>query len=418
MTTAPTRPVPALRAARVAVAVVFALNGFAFSNWVPRIPEVKATLGLSDGALGGALLGAGLGALVASVVAGRMVARYGSRPVTLWSALALCAVLALPGLAPSWLGLLLALVAVGAADAVMDVAMNAHGVVVERRYGRSIMNGLHGLWSAGAALGALCGGVAVVLGVPVAVHLALVGLALAVVGLLAVRALLPTAVDRAARGGGPGDLVGAGGPGAPSDATPGPLGATGGGLVLTRAVGLLGFLALLAALVEGAPADWSAVYVTGTVGAAAGLAGAPYTALAVAMLVGRLLADRATSRWGAVPVARFGALAAAAGMALGLLGGTPLTTVAGYAVVGAGVCSLFPAVFSAAGHLPGLPPGAAIATVSLVARAGFLVGPPLIGATAELVGLRGALGLTVVASVAIVVLAGGLAPAERTRPPA
>lgn len=185
--------------------------------------------------------------------------------------------------------------------------------------------------------------------------------------------------------------------------------------MLTRAVGLLGFLALLAALVEGSPADWSAVYLTQTVGGAAGLAGAPYTAFAVAMLVGRLLADRATSRWGAVRVARVGAVAAAVGMALGLLGATPLTTIAGYAVVGAGVCSLFPAVFSAAGHLPGLPPGAAIATVSLVARAGFLVGPPLIGAAAELVGLRAALGLVVLAAAAIALLANGLSPVHGPR---
>lgn len=384
-------PAPALRRARGAVAVVFAVNGFAFSNWVPRIPEVKAALGLGDGALGAALLGAGLGALIASSVSGRLVDRFGSRQVTLVSALGLCATLPLPGLAPAWAALLLALVAVGAADAVMDVAMNAQGVVVERRYGRSILNAFHGLWSAGAAVGALTGGLAVARGVPVPVHLAAVGVFLAVVGLVAVRALLPTGADHEE----------------PAAGAPGHDGAR-GGLVLTPAVGLLGLLALLAALVEGAPADWSAVYVTETVGGADGLAGAPYTAFATAMLVGRLLADRATSRWGAEGVARLGAGVAAVGMAIGLLGATPLTAVVGFALVGGGVCSLFPAVFSAAGHLPGLPPGAAIATVSLVARAGFLVGPPLVGAAAELVGLRAALGLTVVAAAAIVALAGGL----------
>lgn len=382
------------RGARVAIAVAFFVNGAAFANWVPRIPQVKGELGLSDGALGGALLGVGLGALAGSVLAGVLVSRYGSRRVTLAASAALCASIPLPALAPAWLALVAALVVVGLVDAVMDVAMNAHGVVVERGYGRSILNGFHAAWSLGAVTGALAGSVAAGAGIRPALHLAGSGLVLGTLALVAGRWLLPTVSDRDRRE--PGGRL----------AWP------------TRGVGLLGLLALCAALLESAPADWSAVYLAEDLGVSPGVAGAAYGAFSVTMLIGRLYGDAVVTRWGPVTTTRTGAALAGAGLACGLALGHPAAAVVGFALVGLGVCAVFPAAFGAAGHLPGLPSGAGIATVSLIARMGFLVGPPMIGAVSELTSLRLALLIPVLAAIAVGLLAPILArPGQPTTTP-
>lgn len=380
------------RAARAAVGLAFLVNGSAYANWVPRIPEVKDALGLGDLALGTALLGSGLGGLVGSLAAGPLVARFGSRTVTVVSGLALAASIVLPGLAGSWFALATALATIGTIDAVMDVAMNAHGVLVERRYERPILTSFHGLWSTGATLGALVGVAAASLGIGPAVHFALVGVLLAGLVLASARGLLPTAVDRV------GSLR------------------TGDGrsglLRPSRAVAVLGLLTLLAAFVEGVPADWSAVYLAQELGARAGAAGAAYAAFATAMLIGRFLGDRVVARWGPVATVRAGGLLAAAGMAFGLLLDSQPAAVAGFALVGFGVCTLFPVTFSAAGRVPGLPSGAAIGIVSLIGRGGFLVGPLVVGAVAELTSLRVALAGIVAAALAIAAIATGVRDAE------
>lgn len=374
------------------MALAFLVNGSVYANWVPRIPEVKDALDLGDLALGTALLGSGLGGLVGSLAAGPLVARYGSRTVTLMSGLALTASIVLPGLARSWLALAAALATIGTIDAVMDVAMNAHGVLVERRYDRPILTSFHGLWSTGATVGALVGVGAASLGIAPAAHLAVVGALLAGLVLVSARGLLATAVDRV------GSLrTGAG---------------RSGLLRPSRAVALLGLLTLLAAFVEGVPADWSAVYLAEELGARPGPAGAGYAAFATAMLIGRFLGDRVVERWGPVRTVRAGGLLAAAGMAIGLLLDSQPAAVAGFALVGFGVCTLFPVTFSAAGRVPGLASGAAIGIVSLIGRGGFLVGPLMVGAVAELSSLRVALGGIVFAALAIAALAPRVAAAE------
>ncbi len=377
------------RAARGAVAVIFLVNGAVFANWVPRIPAVKAELGLTEGLLGLALLGMGIGGLCGSVLAGTLVARYGSRRVTLTSCLLLSAAFVLPGVAPSWPALAGALVLIGAADASMDVGMNAHGVAVERRYGRSIMNGFHAFWSLGAVLGSLAGSFAAARDFPVAWHLGAAGLVLGLLAVASAPAMLTAGADRQ-----------------PTTSRP--------QLALpTRAVGVLGLLALLAALVEDTPASWSAVYLREDLGATPGVAGLAYAAFTAAMTAGRLLGDRAVERFGPVRTTRAGTALAAAGLACALVIGSPAAAITGFALAGLGMATVFPLAFSAAGHLPGLPPGQAIGMVALIARFGVLLGPPLIGGVAELLSLPLALGLVVAASAGIAVLAHGLAPARQ-----
>ena len=225
---------PRARAARWAVAAMFLVNGALLANWVARIPAVQQRLGLSAGALGIALLGMAIGALAAFPVTGLLIAHYGSRRVTTGAALVYCAAVPLPGLAPNLPLLMVALIALGAGNGAMDVAMNAQGVAVEARYGRPIMSSSHGLWSVGGFAGALVGGAAAGAGIAPFPHLLGAAAVLVIAALVAAHWLLPVVADAHS--------------GAPAFARP------------TRALLGLGAVAFCSALGEGAMADWSAVY--------------------------------------------------------------------------------------------------------------------------------------------------------------
>jgi len=369
-----------LRAARVAVAVVFFLNGFGFSNWVVRIPAVRDHLGLDKGTLGLALLGASVGSLISMPLVGGLAARFGSRPVVGVMAAGFCVVLALPGFAGGAAALALSLVVVGVFMGGLDVSMNTQAVAVERGYGRPIMSSFHAMFSLGGLAGSVVGGVAASAGVGVSEHLLGIGASMAVVVALAYRRLLPARTDASATG--------------PAFARP------------TRALAGLGMIAFCVLLGEGAMADWSAVYLRGTLGTDAGFAALGYAAFSVAMAAGRFAGDRLLFRFGPRTVVRVGGLLAAVGFGCGLLLGEPVAALAGFACAGAGFATVFPAALSAAGRTGAMPSGPAVAAVSTSGYLGFLVGPPTIGFAADHVGLGMALYLIVALSAAVAVLAG------------
>ncbi len=171
--------------------MVFVANGMGAPSFLPRLPERQADLGLSDLGLGIVLVGLAVGALAASPVAGRAVGRLGSRAVVVGAAVALAASLWTAGAAPSPVLLFAALAVVGAADATMDIAMNANGAAYEGRTGGSAMHRLHGAWSLGALAAAGVAAACAALGVPVTAQLAGVGAALCA-ATLAARARLVT----------------------------------------------------------------------------------------------------------------------------------------------------------------------------------------------------------------------------------
>jgi MFS family permease len=327
-------------------------------------------------------------------VSGALIARVGSRRVCQGGTLALGLTVSLLGIAPNVATLALVLLLFGAANGAQDVAMNAQGVAVERRYGRSLMSSFHAGWSLGAMAGAAMGGLIAELGVAPGPHLLGVGLTLAGVGLVALRWLLPSSVDVAVRQG----------------RTP----------LLPRVPGavlLLGVIGFCGLLSEGAMADWSAIYFTDVVGVGPGLAAAGYTVFQVAMTIGRLTGDRLTDKLGAVQVVRGGGLLAAFGLTVALLLPETPSVLAGFIVVGLGLSLIAPLVYSSAGRSPGVEPGAAIAATTTIGVFGFLVGPPLIGVAASVLTLRGALGLVVALLVVMSALAGvvrGVTPASHT----
>jgi MFS family permease len=372
----------------VAVSVAFLVHGAVIANWVPRVPAVKATLGVSDGPLGLAMLGLGVGAAAALLVAGRVVARFGSRPVVRVSGVAVCASLVGPGLAGNLPMLALTLALVGAASGLLDVAMNAHGSLVERGYGRSVMASLHGLWSVGGLLGAVTGGLAARAGWSPARHFTVAALCLGAAVLVGTRRLYPAADDAA--------------PTRRATPCPAAAGAAAGaagrgrGVPWSRALVVLGVVGFSSFFGEGAAHDWSAVYLHDVLGTSPGMAAAGFAAFSLAMAAVRFGGDRLSARFGPVRLVSASGLVAATGFGLGLLAHQPAAGVAGFALLGAGLACVVPITFSAAGHLGGALAGVAISRVAAISYLATFVGPPVIGLVADLAGLSVALAIPVV----------------------
>jgi MFS family permease len=374
------------------VAVAFVANGLGGPSFLARLPERQSDLGLSDAALGLTLVGMAVGAMVASPVAGRLVSRVGSRPVVVVAAGGLGASLWTAGAAPNAPALFAALAVIGATDAAMDISMNANGAAYEDRSARSVMHGLHGAWSLGALAGAGIAAAGAATGVPLTVHLALVG------GVIAGSVL-------ATRGGlFRGDaLVPVAAPGVADAALPpGPAPRPASGRRFVRPIVILAAATVAGAIVEGAPSDWSAIQME-RLGVAAGVSALGYAAFEAGMVAGRFAGDRLTDRFGGPNVLRGGTVVVAAGLLVGIAVNHPAAFAVGLVLAGLGAAGFFPLAFSAAARTPGVSPGSGAAAVSLAARVGFMVEPVLMGALADLVGLRWAFGL--VAGVALLLAA-------------
>ncbi|CRZ14094.1 integral membrane protein [Mycolicibacterium neworleansense] len=187
----PARDTVALRRARIAVGALFLTNGAIFANLLPRYPEIKTDLHLSNAMYGAAVASFSGGALVAGLTAATLIRRFRSARVAVIGTVALASFVIVAGVAGTPLLLAAALFLAGSCDAVVDVAQNAHGLRLQRALGRSIINSLHAVWAAGAILGGLTGAAAIALGIPRGLHLSVVGVALSVVALGAYRYLLP-----------------------------------------------------------------------------------------------------------------------------------------------------------------------------------------------------------------------------------
>ena len=374
------------RRARVAVAALFLTNGALFANLVPRYPQIKADLALGNAAYGLAVAAFPAGALLAGAAAGLVVRRLGSARAAVAGTVLTGGGTLVAGLAPSVWAFAGALFLAGAMDAVTDVAQNAHGLRVQRRYRRSIINSFHAIWSIGAVTGGAMAAAAIAVDVPRGVHLAVAAGLFAVVALVALRFCLP------GPDGEPGDAAAAG-----------RAGARGPGTRTVLVLGALVLIALAGTVVEDAGSTWAAVYLSDSLGTPVAVAAWGYIALVGAQFVGRLFGDRLVDRFGQRAVARAGGLLVAAGTGLALAFPSPVGTVLGFAAAGLGVATLVPAAMQEADDLPGLRPGTGLTAVSWLMRLGFLLSPPVVGAIADAGGLR--LGLLVLPAAGLVVVA-------------
>ncbi|RZU28818.1 fucose permease [Streptomyces sp. BK022] len=381
------RPAGEVRRARYAVAAVFAVHGAVTGSFATRVPWIQDHAGLSAGQLGFALAFTALGASCAMPLAGRISHRFGSR-TALRGLLALWTLsLVLPSLAPNLLTLCLGMFAYGAASGMADVVMNALGVEIERLLGKSIMSGLHGMWSTGALIGSAAGTLAAHLGSDARLHHLLAAAVLTLLGQLACAWVL--------------DVQPA------EDEEPPPRFA-----LPPRSALLIGAVGFCAVFAEGASLDWSAVFLRDRLDGSPGLAAATTTGFMLTMAIARIAGDAVVNRFGAVRTVRAGGLLAGAGGLLVVLADRPPLAMTGFALMGLGIAVVVPLCFAAAGH-SGPNPSQAIAGVATITYTSGLIAPSLIGGVAQATSLTVSFVVVTVLACALAGFAGVLRTAER-----
>ncbi len=347
---------------------LFFVNGATFATWGIHIPTVKARFGLSEASLSLAMFMVATGAILAMKFAGKWVARIGTRRASVQGGVAFGVMTALLMLMPTYPTLLAVLLLFGITNAGFDVAMNAQAATVEANHHKPIISSLHGMFSLGGMVGAAMGGVLLELGVPPAVHCGAMALVVMATALCSGPFMLPDHVHAE---------------GEPAHPTTG------------RTLFVLGVLAFLGLVGEGAMYDWTTVYMREIAQSPEAIASAGYAAFSGGMALARFGGDFARGRWGNMHVLGTSGVLATGGILLALLWPDPAAVLAGFALMGVGAANMVPIFFITASRLPGVPAAEGIAAVARFAYVGLLIGPVIIGLIAHRSDLRW--GLSVVA---------------------
>ena len=368
---------PDLLRARAGVCLVFLANGLGFANLVPRFPEIVAGLGLSKSDFGQAVAAVGVGALVAGLAASWLISRLTSAKVASLGMLVVALALLGAGLARSWLVLAVCLLVVGGTDSIVDVAQNAHGLRVQRRWGASIVTSFHASWSLGAVLGAAMGQAMAGAGVGLGTHMVLTAVVLLALstGPLLAGWFLPghDRTDRAF------DQI------KELDDAPEVRSATSSRRVrpvMILVLFVVGLLCAASMFPEDVAMNWSSLLLSEQ-GAGAGHVGLGLVALQGTMIVGRLVGDRIIDAVGQRAVIAWGGALITLGMSIALLVSSVPGTLLGMAISGAGCAVAVPVTYSAADDVEGLPPGLGLTIVSWLARLAGLLAPPVVGRLAD-----------------------------------
>jgi MFS family permease len=368
--------------ARLVMAVFF-MQAMTLANWVPRIPDVQAKLGLTPGELAIALLGVPVGSFLALLSSGQLIERITARRTVFLGFLFYLSFLPLIGWAWNLASLFAALFLIGIFSPLVDVAMNVEAARVQQSLGRPIMSTCHGFWSIGSMAGALIGSAFANAAIGTHWHLLIIaGVSIPIA--VAVGMALPEVA---------------------------PLPPTAGRRRLPFALPSLGMMGLVifafgAVMGEVAARSWSAVYLRDVILASPGSAGFGYAAFSLFMAGGRFLGDWATVRFGIVRTARICCTIAVAGMVLVVVGNSLTAVIAGFAALGFGLSLVYPLSATAAAARGDRPAALNVGALSLGAFAAFMVGPPLTGFVADSWGLRAGLA-TVVPVIALSVLLAG-----------
>lgn len=364
--------------ARWAVAACFMLMGLLIGAWVPHVPIAKERLGVGPGIFGLALLSIAGGAMLAMPTAGVLINRYGSARLITLTGLLFCAAFFAPVLAPTLGTFALGGALLGMAIGSMDVAMNAHGIAIEKSLHKPVMSMLHGVFSLGAMAGAFLGGVLLQNCGELVQAVVMVAICLVLL-LSASRHFLPGSADKGLSGS--------------HFAWP------------TRATIGLGLLCFLALMIEGSIIDWSAILMRESFAVEAGVAALGFAVYQGGMAISRFSGDWIRLKAGAVRMVAVSALLTAAGTTLFLIAPSPAIAITAFFLAGIGLGNIAPVLFAGGGRLEPSAPGRGIAAVTTLGYTGFLSGPPLIGFVAQVSSLTAALFLTVAAALIIAIFA-------------
>ena len=348
---------------RIAVSVFFFCQGLAFANWASRIPDIKTSLHLSEAGLGSILLALPVGQLVTMPFSGRLVTRVGSKYVLRVAVVGYVLSLTNIGLVEKPWQLALALCAFGIFGNLCNISVNTQAVHAEALYNRPIMASFHGIWSTAGFTGALIGSLMMKLDIKPYYHFWIIALFAITMMLIFNKYLLLTPTSKSA-----------------SSFTKFKM--PHGSLML------LGVIAFCCMSAEGCMFDWSGVYFKQVVKAEGSLVSLGYASFMIMMATGRFTGDRLALKFGRKKMVQLSGILIFIGMMIAVLFPTIIMATIGFLIIGFGVSSIIPLMFSTAGKIKEVASGIAIATVSGIGFFGFLMGPPLIGYIAQLAGLQ------------------------------
>jgi len=363
--------------ARTAIGLCFFCAGLVFASWASRIPDIKLALGLNDAELGRLLMGLPCGQLLTIPVSAFLEGRFGSKRLVRPALIAYAGMLVLTSQCSSAWMLGLVLLGMGSLGNVTSISINTQGVLAEKQLERPIMTSLHGLWSLAGFTGALLGLLMMSLKVAPSGHFLLVFFMVVVLACWIAPALIdsPGRKERAR---------------SRMDLSLLPL-------------GVIGFCSFAT---EGSMFDWSGVYFREVVQAPSALILLGYSAFMVCMSSGRFLGDRLIARWGRLRVLRGSGLLMSLGLVLAISFPSLVPATLAFMLVGFGVSSVVPNVYSLAGRSRTVEPGAAIAAVASVSYFGFLLGPPMMGYVSSVSSLRASYGVVAAMGLLIALVVG------------
>jgi MFS family permease len=389
--------------ARNSLWVSFLLLGIVSMGWVPRIPEIKDAIGLSNGAFGFVLIGSTFGSITGAQLAGRLMHTYGSQRTIFIGVLIMPAGLAGMALSTNAVALFFTLYTMGLGYALIDMCYNYQGTVVEKILGRRHMSSFHAMWSTGAFLTTVVGGL-ITRQVSPRANLLAIAIISVVAYLIAARFLLSSAID--------------GHKGEDEHEAKIPLF---GKSVMP--LWLLG-VGLLASLVgEGAASDWGAILLRDEMGYEKGVYASAFASFSLAMIVSRFLGDRALDYFGPARLVKlggyFGGIIWGVAMAIAIPLSATHSTIAlvivniGFVAAGLGIGPMFPAFILAATKIPGIAPAVAISRVGVIGIAGFFFGPTVTGVISQFTNLS----IGMIYPVAMLILSGYLSRGIKTLTP-
>lgn len=358
------------RKARIAIALVFFVNGTIFASWIPFIPLVRDHYNLSEGQLGLMLLCITIGAIVTLPITGVIISRTGSTLLIRLAALGNCLILPVIIFSTNIYCTIGTLVIFGVCNGMIDVAMNSQAVEIEKRYQRHIMSSFHAMFSLGGLTGSGLASLFLNRGFSPEQYIGFIFVTMLITVTIIQFYFLPNRETILKR----------------EEDHHEWLFPTGNLLLL----GLLGMLVLMG---EGAMADWSAVFMTDTLNTDIQKAALAYAAFSLTMTLARFGGDVMTAHLGPTLITRLGSGLAGLGLLIALISNNEWVAILGFALVGIGVANVVPVIFSAAGSAVKDSPGKGIAAVSTAGYFGFLAGPPLIGFVAEVTNLSVAMGV-------------------------
>lgn len=368
------------RTYRIAVGILFFLQGLCFASWASRIPSIQQGLGLSESELGMVLFALPVGSMFSLPFSGYIVSRLGSRTVATVALCIYALLLFLLGLTVTKWQLVGVLLLFGIAGNLSNISINTQAVGVEAIYQRSVMASFHGMWSVAGFTAAAIGSYMIGNDILPKDHFLIILGVMLLTLFLTFRHTLQEDLNA---------------------------GTTGQKLFVKpdRPLLNLGLITFCSMICEGAMFDWSGIYFQKVVQAEPAWIGAGYTTFMCTMATGRFVADWFATRFGLRRTLQVSGLLTASGLALAVACPTLPFALLGFFLVGFGVSSIVPLVYSAAGRSKTMTAGMALAAVSSVGFLGFLFGPPLIGLLAGISSLRLSFALIAVMGLSVTLVA-------------